>query len=75
METQVSNRQLTKLSVIIPCFNGPEAIATQMEALTRPHWPGGWEVIVSDNGCQDGTCAVDPGPNSENRTFGVEESR
>lgn len=42
-----------KLSVILPCFNGAATIAVQLEALTRQHWPGGWEVIVVNNGSTD----------------------
>ena len=46
-----------KLSVILPCFNGAETIAVQLEALTRQHWPGGWELIVVNNGSTD--CSMD----------------
>ena len=42
-----------KLSVILPCFNGAETIAFQLEALTRQHWPAGWELIVVNNGSTD----------------------
>ena len=42
-----------ELSVIIPCFNAEDAIATQLEALANQHWSKPWEVIVSDNGSID----------------------
>jgi glycosyltransferase involved in cell wall biosynthesis len=42
-----------KLSVILPCYNGAATIAVQMEALTRQHWPNGWEVVVVNNGSTD----------------------
>ncbi|MDB5890886.1 MAG: glycosyltransferase family 2 protein [Polaromonas sp.] len=42
-----------KLSVILPCFNGASTIAVQLEALTQQAWPGGWEVIVVNNGSTD----------------------
>lgn len=42
-----------KLSVILPCFNGSATLAVQLEALTRQHWPDGWEVIAVDNGSTD----------------------
>ena len=42
-----------KLSVILPCFNGAETIAVQLDALTRQEWPDGWELIVVNNGSTD----------------------
>ncbi|MDB5945273.1 MAG: putative b-glycosyltransferase, Glycosyltransferase Family 2, partial [Ramlibacter sp.] len=42
-----------KLSVILPCFNGAATIAVQLDALIRQQWPGGWEVIVVNNGSTD----------------------
>ena len=42
-----------KLSVILPCFNGAETIAVQLQALVGQHWPGGWELIVVNNGSTD----------------------
>lgn len=44
-----------KLSVILPCYNGSATLDVQLEALTRQHWPGGWEVIAVDNGSTDGS--------------------
>lgn len=42
-----------KLSVILPCYNGASTIAVQLEALAQQAWPGGWEVIVVNNGSTD----------------------
>lgn len=47
-----------KLSVIIPCFNGADTIAIQLEALARQQWSEPWEVIVSDNGSSDGSMEI-----------------
>lgn len=47
-----------KLSVIIPCFNAADAIATQLEALANQQWSEPWEVIVSDNGSTDGSMDI-----------------
>jgi len=47
-----------KLSVIVPCYNAANTIATQLEALAGQYWSGSWEVIVADNGSTDGTLAI-----------------
>jgi glycosyltransferase involved in cell wall biosynthesis len=47
-----------KLSVIIPCFNVADTIATQLEALANQRWSESWEVIVSDNGSTDGSMGI-----------------
>lgn len=47
-----------KLSVIIPCVNEEDAIATQLEALAEQRWSKPWELIVSDNGSTDGTLTI-----------------
>jgi GT2 family glycosyltransferase len=47
-----------KLSVIIPCYNGAETIADQLEALTSQEWSEEWEVIVSDNGSTDSSMQI-----------------
>ncbi|MCY7394267.1 MAG: glycosyltransferase, partial [Leptolyngbyaceae cyanobacterium CAN_BIN12] len=47
-----------KLSVILPCFNGAETIAVQLEALTRQSWAGEWEVIVVNNGSTDNSMEI-----------------
>ncbi|HEY4573152.1 MAG TPA: glycosyltransferase family A protein, partial [Thermoanaerobaculia bacterium] len=44
-----------KLSVVIPCLNAAATLGVQLAALTRQSWPGGWEVIVADNGSTDGS--------------------
>ena len=47
-----------KLSVVIPCLNAAETIASQLQALGRQQWNEPWEVIVADNGSTDSTRAV-----------------
>jgi len=47
-----------KLSVILPCFNGSATLAVQLEALTRQHWPDGWEVVAVDNGSTDSSVDI-----------------
>ena len=47
-----------KLSVILPCFNGTSTITVQLDALTRQHWPGGWELIVVNNGSTDSSMDI-----------------
>lgn len=47
-----------KLSVIIPCYNAVDTIATQLEALSKQQWSESWEVILSDNGSNDNTLSV-----------------
>ena len=47
-----------KLSVIVPCYNGADTIATQLEALAKQCWSEPWEVIVSDNGSTDDSLAI-----------------
>ncbi len=42
-----------KLSVILPCYNGAETIAVQLEALAAQQWAGDWEVVVVNNGSSD----------------------
>ncbi len=47
-----------KLSIIIPCFNGADTIAVQLEALSQQEWSEPWEIIVADNGSTDETLAI-----------------
>jgi glycosyltransferase involved in cell wall biosynthesis len=47
-----------KLSIIIPCLNEAEFIATQLESLSTQYWSEPWEVIVSDNGSADQTLQI-----------------
>jgi glycosyltransferase involved in cell wall biosynthesis len=42
-----------KLSVIIPCFNAADTIASQLEALASQRWSEPWEVIVANNRSTD----------------------
>ena len=44
-----------KLSIVMPCRNAAKTIETQLNALCHQQWHGGWEVIVADNGSNDGT--------------------
>lgn len=43
------------LSVIIPCHNEAATLPDQLDALTLQTWSGEWEVIVVNNGSDDGT--------------------
>ena len=47
-----------KLSVIIPCYNEADTIATQLEAFAKQYWSEPWEIIVSDNGSTDDSVAI-----------------
>ena len=47
-----------KLSVILPRFNGAATLAVQLEALTHQDWPGGWELIIVNNGSTDDSMAI-----------------
>jgi glycosyltransferase involved in cell wall biosynthesis len=47
-----------QLSVVLPCYNGAETIAVQLEALAQQDWTGSWEVIVVNNGSTDGSMAI-----------------
>lgn len=46
---------MVKLSVVIPCYNGADTIGSQLHALAGQEWSQAWEVIVADNGSNDGT--------------------
>jgi glycosyltransferase involved in cell wall biosynthesis len=47
-----------KLSVILPCYNGADTIAVQLEALTRQQWEGEWEVVIVNNGSTDNSMQI-----------------
>lgn len=47
-----------KLSVIIPCYNGANTIADQLEALANQEWSEPWEIIVADNRSTDNSMAI-----------------
>jgi glycosyltransferase involved in cell wall biosynthesis len=45
----------TGISVIIPCYNAGAGLDRQLGALASQDWDGPWEVIVADNGSDDGS--------------------
>ena len=47
-----------KLSVILPCYNGAETIAVQLDALVQQQWSEDWEVIVVNNGSTDNSVEI-----------------
>ncbi|MCY7392121.1 MAG: glycosyltransferase, partial [Leptolyngbyaceae cyanobacterium CAN_BIN12] len=47
-----------KLSVILPCYNGAETIAVQLNALVQQQWSEDWEVIVVNNGSTDNSVEI-----------------
>lgn len=47
-----------KFSVILPCYNGADTIAAQLDALTHQTWSEAWEVIVVNNGSTDDSMAM-----------------
>lgn len=47
-----------KLSVILPCYNGAETIAVQLEALTNQQWSDDWDVVVVNNGSTDNSMEI-----------------
>lgn len=49
---------MMKLSVIIPCLNGADTVAFQLEALAQQQWSEPWEVVFVDNGSTDNTLAI-----------------
>lgn len=46
------------ISVVIPVRNGAETIGEQLGALSRQNADTAWEVVVADNGSDDGTLRV-----------------
>jgi len=46
------------LSVLIPCRNSADVLATQLDALADQAWSGRWELIIADNGSTDETRMV-----------------
>jgi GT2 family glycosyltransferase len=52
----VSDVAECQISVVIPVFNPGALLRVQLDALGRQEDPGaGWEVILADNGCTDGS--------------------
>jgi len=47
-----------KLSVIIPCLNGGDTLAFQLEALAAQQWSEPWELIIADGGSTDKTLEI-----------------
>jgi GT2 family glycosyltransferase len=43
------------ISVIVPLLNAEATLAEQLEALARQSYDGPWELIVADNGSNDGS--------------------
>ena len=44
-----------RLSVIVPCLDAADTLATQLRALAAQRWSEPWEVIIADNGSTDAT--------------------
>lgn len=42
-----------KLSVVIPCYNGGETLAAQLDALVGQEWSQPWEIVFADNRSTD----------------------
>jgi glycosyltransferase involved in cell wall biosynthesis len=49
------------ISVVIPARNSEDVITGQLAAMSRQDHDGPWEVIVADNGSDDGTAAAAAG--------------
>ncbi len=58
MSLHKNREKIMKLSVVIPCFNDSQTIATQLEALSFQQCSEPWEVVVSDNGSTDNTITI-----------------
>jgi GT2 family glycosyltransferase len=43
-----------KLSVVIPCYNGMATLADTLDALAVQEWSEPWEVLIVDNGRNEG---------------------
>lgn len=48
----------TKLSVVIPCRNATATLQRQLEALASQRCSCAWEVVIADNGSNDGLQSV-----------------
>ncbi|MCB8976624.1 MAG: glycosyltransferase [Ardenticatenaceae bacterium] len=47
-----------KLSIIIPCYNGAQTLAEQLDALATQQWEHPWELLLADNGSTDDTRTI-----------------
>ena len=45
-------------TVVIPVLNGADSILRQLEAVEAQEYDGAWEVVVVDNGSDDGTVEI-----------------
>jgi len=52
------DRQGCELSVVIPVYNPGPLLREQLAALTQQRVEVGWEVVLADNGCTDGSLAA-----------------
>ena len=48
-------KQMPKISVLIPTYNGGDTIVETLESLVRQTYPN-WEAIIVDDGSTDNTC-------------------
>jgi glycosyltransferase involved in cell wall biosynthesis len=46
------------VSVIIPVRNAADTLREQLAALDRQTYSGSWEIVIADNGSDDGTAAI-----------------
>lgn len=47
-----------KLSVIIPCYNGADTLAEQLDGLSIQDWDQEWEIIFADNRSTDNSRSI-----------------
>jgi GT2 family glycosyltransferase/glycosyltransferase involved in cell wall biosynthesis len=53
------NRAMPRITtVVIPVLNGADSILRQLEAVGAQDYDGAWEVVVVDNGSDDGTVEI-----------------
>lgn len=46
------------ISVVIPCRNSVDVLGDQLIALAKQDHPGGWEIVIADNGSNEGLHAL-----------------
>src|SRR5262245_36078947 len=49
---------LPKVSVVLPCYNGADTLAVQLEALARQTYKGSLEIVFVYNGSTDATMDI-----------------